>query len=369
MEYKTPMFDPRHEDPLSKMAEDAIEALSDIGSTIRGLFKTKEKTVSEEALCTSSYTIPELFDLSYSERDLITQPVEDVLQNVRSLVMKGYEVEFETIYNQVFSLVPSSLVSELSSVMSSCQQLSSRLIKGGESYEEIMKRYMECASDMNSFKNALGAPWIFDNLQSVGKIFDVIVKLINRFSSKAYHTIESDIIPLKPIALALLWALLLMRLSSKYTNSCADFEKERIARLSVSLVLSLFAGFTGYVHSGGYTGVPPITSWLRTYYTVRTTFERKYPYYYQKVPRLLKFNECSNFNNLMRTQQKDAGQGMNMVYTFRVGDSLLKNLEGNKLISDDVIRNTLKSVWPLPTEYEAGKMYKLYTTEGIYHIS
>ena len=45
----------------------------------------------------------------------------------------------------------------------------------------------------------------------------------------------------------------------------------------------------------------------------------------------------------------------------------MKNLEGNKLISDDVIRNTLKSVWPLPTEYEAGKMYKLYTTEGIYH--
>lgn len=369
MEYKTPMFDPRHEDSLSKVAEDAMEALSGIGSAIRGLFRTKEKTVSAETSFTPSYAIPELSDLSYSERNLITQPVEDVLQNVRSLVMSGYEVESETIYNQVFSLIPSSLVSDLSSVMISCQQLSSRLVKGGETYEGIMKRYMECASDLNSFRNALGAPWIFDNLQNAGKIFDAIVKLINKFSSKAYHTIESDIIPLKPIALALLWALLLMRLSSKYTNSCVDFEREKIARLSVSLVLSLFAGFTGYVHSGGYTGLPPITSWLRTYYTVRTNFERNYPYYYQKVPRFLKFNECSNFNDLMRSQQKDAGQGMNMVYTFRVGDSLLKNLEGNKLISDDVIKGTLKSVWPLPSEYEAGRMYKLYTTDRIYHIS
>lgn len=363
------MFDPRHEDSSSKVAEDVREAISGIGSAFRGLFRTKEKTVSAEALLTPSYAIPELSDLSYSERNLITKPMEDVLQNVRSLVMKGHEVEFEIVYNQVFSLIPSSLVSDLSSVMSSCQQLSSRLVKGGETYEDIMKRYMECASDMNSFRNALGAPWIFDNLQNAGKIFDVIVKLINKFSSKEYHTIESDIIPLKPIALALLWALLLMRLSSKYTNSCVDFEREKIARLSVSLVLSLFAGFTGYVHSGGYTGLPPITSWLRTYYTVRTSFERNYPYYYQKVPRFLKFNECSNFNNLMRSQQKDAGQGMNMVYTFRVGDSLLKNLEGSKLISDDVIKGTLRSVWPLPSEYEAGRMYKLYTTDRIYHIS
>lgn len=54
MEYKTPMFDPRHEDPLSKVAEDAMEALSGIGSAIRGLFRTKEKTVSAETSFTPS---------------------------------------------------------------------------------------------------------------------------------------------------------------------------------------------------------------------------------------------------------------------------------------------------------------------------
>lgn len=360
-----PMLDPLNRDPLNKMIHGAASGLSSLWDTI---FGEKEETVSEPISSSPTYSIPELSDLTYSEQSLITQPFENVLQNVRNLVMRGYEVEYETIYNQVFSFVPSSLVSDLTSVMCSCQQLSSRLVKGGESYEEIMKRYMECASDMNSFRNALGAPWIFDNLQNAGKIFDVIVKLINRFSSKAYHTIESEIIPLKPIALALLWALLLMRLSSKYTNSCVDFEKEKIARLSVSLVLSLFAGFTGYVHSGGYTGLPPITSWLRTFYTARVSFEREYPYYYQRIPRILKFNECSNFNNLMRSQQKDAGQGMNMVYTFRVGDSLLKNLEGNTMLSDDVIKQSLKSVWPLPSGYEAGRMYQLYSTNKLYYL-
>jgi len=334
-----------------------------------------EQCVSTEGLCIPQTQVsrieifPELSDLSYSERSLVSQPFEDVLQNIRSMVMKGCHVESETVYNQVFSLIPSSVVSELTSAMNSCQSLSSRLVRGDESYEEILRRYMECASDMNSFRNALGAPWIFDNLQNASKLFDVIVKLINKFSSKAYNTIESDIIPLKPIALALLWALLLMRLTSKYTNSCADFERDKIARLSISLVLSLFAGFTGYVHSGGYTGVPSVTSWLRTFYMARTTFGREFPYFYHQIPHFLKFNECTNFNNLMRSQQKDAGQGMNMVYTFRVGDSLLKKLEGSKLISDDVIKSTLRSIWPLPSEYEAGRMYKLYTTDRLYYIS
>ncbi len=175
-----PMLDPLNRDPLNKMIRDAA---SGIGSLWNSLFGEKEETITETISSSHSYSIPELSDLSYLERNLITQPVEDVLQNVRSLVMRGHEVEYETIYNQVFSLIPSSLVSDLSSVMSSCQQLSSHLVKGGESYEEIMKRYMECASDMNSFRNALGAPWIFDNLQNAGKIFDVIVKLINKFSS------------------------------------------------------------------------------------------------------------------------------------------------------------------------------------------
>lgn len=81
------MFDPRHEDSLSKMAEDAIEALTDIGSTVRRWFKTKEETASAEMSDTTSYAILEYDNLSYTERRLITPSIESLILNLRSLVL------------------------------------------------------------------------------------------------------------------------------------------------------------------------------------------------------------------------------------------------------------------------------------------
>ena len=103
-----PMLDPLNRDPLNKMIKDAASSLGSLWDTI---FGEKEETISETNSASPTYSIPELSDLAYSERNLITQPVEDVLQNVRSLVMRGYEVESETIYNQIFSLIPSVLSS------------------------------------------------------------------------------------------------------------------------------------------------------------------------------------------------------------------------------------------------------------------
>lgn len=361
MEYKTPMFDPRHEDPFSKMAEGAIEALSGIGSAIRGLFKTEEETVSAESSYTSSYAIPEYKYLSCTERNLITPSVETLISNLRSLVLESHIVGFDDVFSRIHAFIPQQLVSDFTSAMDS--YWSKRPFTGNETYEEILKRYMEFASDVNSI------PWFIESLvSSGGKIFDVVVKLLNKFSSKTRDTLDWDIFPIKPVVLALLWAFLLMELTSKYTNSCASFEKERIAKLAISLVLALFAGFTGYVHSGGYTGVPPITSYVRTYYNARSWFQKEYPYYYNKVPSVLKFGNCEDFNNLTRSMQISAAKGINMVYTFRVGDSLLENLSGKGSISEDVVKQTLKSLWPLPMRGEAKKVYRLYTESKIYRL-
>jgi len=361
MEYKTPMFDPRHEDPLSKMAEDAIEALSDIGSAIRGLFKTKGETVSEEASCTSSYTIPEYEYLSYTERNLITSSVEPLISNLRSLVLENHSVGFDIAFSRIHAYIPQSLVSDFTCAMDS--YWSKRQFTGDETYEEILKRYMVFASDVNSI------PWFIESVVSGGsKLFDIVVKLLNRFTSKTSDTLDWDIFPIKPVVLALLWAFLLMELTSKYTNSCASFEKERIAKLAISLVLALFAGFTGYVHSGGYTGVPPITSYIRTYYNAQSWFQKEFPYYYRNVPSVLKFTICEDFNNLVSSMQISAAKGINMVYTFRVGDSLLENLSGKRAISEDVAKQTLKSLWPLPMTNEAKKVYRLYTESKIYTL-
>ena len=363
MEYKSPIFDPRNDDPISKIAEDAVDALVNMSSSIRGWFKSKQKTESAEVSRSSSYALPEYEYLSYSERTLITPSVESFISDLRSLMLDSYEVSFESIYSRIHQNIPETLIKDYSNAMDSYWSQRSRLFGGDETYEEILKRYMEFASDVNSI------PWFIESLVSGGgKIFDVIVKLLNKFSSKAHNTLDWEIFPIKPVVLALLWALLLMELTSKYTHSCASFEKERIAKIAISLVLALFAGFTGYVHSGGYTGVPPITSYMRTYYNAQIWFKNEYPYYYSSVPSFLKFNECDDFNKLTRSMQISAARGVNMVYTFRVGDSLLENLSGESVISEGVAKQTLKSVWPLPMRNEARKVYRLYKETKIYYL-
>ena len=66
--------------------------------------------------------------------------------------------------------------------------------------------------------------------------------------------------------------------------------------------------------------------------------------------------------------QITAAKGLNMAYTFRVGDSLLENLSGTSVCSEEVLKNTLKSVWPLPNSYESKKIYRLYTENKIYYL-
>lgn len=338
--------------------------LEDVARALKSIYGQRE--VQKEPSVVSPF--PEYGDLLNSERQLLTYQVEEYLKIVRGLVLTQQTIGYEVVYNQLYHSLPSSLVNPFVDQMAICKSLSSPLISGYETYEEILKRYMSCASDLNSFQSVLVVPLIFDYLQTAGKVWDVIIKVVNKFSAKTYNTFDSDIVPIRPIILALLWALLLMRLTTKYTHSCADFELERIARLSLSLVISLFAGFTGYAHSGGYIGVPSITSWIKLFYVVRTEFEKEHPYYYSLVPTVLKFNECSDIKTLTKSQQKDMGQGMNMVYTFRVGDSLLRNLEGRTIVSDDVIKQTMRSIWPLPPQYEAKRMYEIYADNKIYFL-
>lgn len=222
---------------------------------------------------------------------------------------------------------------------------------------------MDFASDINS------VPWFIESLASSGgKVYDVVVKLLNKFTESEHKTLDWDLFPIKPALLALLWSILLMELTAKYTNYCASFERARIAKMAISLVLAVFAGFTGYIHTGGYTGVPSVTSWMRTLYNSRKMVEKEYPYYATYIPEFLKFSDCSNFDNLTEYKQISAAKGLNMAYTFRVGDSFLENLSGNKSCSEDVLKRTLKSLWPLPMSYEANKIYKLYTEDKIYYL-
>lgn len=359
--------DPRHRDPLTNLTGGLSETISDIGSFVSGLFKSETKQEVKVSTpitrVSTSYTYPEYEFLYASERDLITSPVELCIGNLRSLVKMSYHVDFDTIYNRIYSYIPEVMVNEMTCSMGSYWNQRHKLFNGNETYEEIMKKFMDMAADINS------VPWFIESLESGGgKVYDVVVKLLNKFTSSEHKTLDWDLFPIKPALLALLWALLLMELTTKYTSSCVSFERARIAKLSISLVLALFAGFTGYVHTGGYTGVPSVTSWIRTLYNARKWIENEHPYYSSYVPEFLKFYDCSEFDNLTSSMQISAAKGLNMAYTFRVGDSLLENLSGNGICTEDVLKRTLKSVWPLPMSYEANKIFRLYTEDRIYFL-
>ena len=276
-------------------------------------------------------------------------------------MLESSRIAYDDMFTGIMQQLPMTMVNSLAEGINICLP---KLPNRNWTYEEILKFFMDCASEMNSFHKILGAPWVLDNMHELNKGLEMFLHLID----KSYRNIETDIIPLKPVALALLWALLLVCLVEKYTGSCTDSEKANIAKLAISIVLSLFAGFTGYVHSGGFTGLPPVTSYIRTYYNAQKRFENAFPYYYGKVPRFLKFKNCRDFDDLTYSLQRDAGCGLNIAYTFRVGDSLLENLSGHNYISDDVLRQTLRSLWPLPSEYEAKKMYRIYSNEKVYHL-
>lgn len=359
--------DPRHRDPLTNLAEGLSETISDIGSFVSGLFKTETKQEVKVSTpvtrVSTSYAYPEYEYLYASERDLITSPVELCIGNLRSLVKLSYHVDFDTIYNRIYSFIPDVMVNEMTSSMDSYWNQRYKLFDGDETYEEIMKKFMDMAADINS------VPWFIESLASGGgKVYDVVVKLLNRFTNSEHKTLDWNLFPIKPALLALLWALLLMELTAKYTSSCTSFERERIAKMAISLVLALFAGFTGYVHTGGYTGVPSVTSWVRTLYNARKIIENDHPRYSSYIPEVLKFYDCSDFDYLTNSMQITAGKGLNMAYTFRVGDSFLENLSGNGTCTEEVLKRTLKSVWPLPMSYEAKKIYRLYTEYKIYYL-
>ena len=60
------------------------------------------------------------------------------------------------------------------------------------------------------------------------------------------------------------------------------------------------------------------------------------------------------------------GQLFNMVYTFRIGDACLSKLTRGSSYLD--ITSIIRSAWPLPTDSDVTKMYRLYTENRIYNI-
>ena len=68
-------------------------------------------------------------------------------------------------------------------------------------------------------------------------------------------------------------------------------------------------------------------------------------------------------------EQASTQQGLNMAYTFRIADNLLGTLQGEDGFWWYVLKKLVESIRPLPTEDEAGRMYRMYCfKEKLYYI-
>ncbi len=304
-------------------------------------------------------SIPELKELTVEERNILDQPTIEFLSKVRDMI-KSNNISCDVVYDKLYLNMPQAVVEEFTFAINDFNTANPDFLNVDESYEEIMKQFMKYSADIN-------LPFLI--IDSRNKIFNVVIKAVNLFKEGKYSTINEDVLPLKPVALAMLWALLMMKLVRKYTKYCTDLELKRIVKITLSIVISTIIGFTGYMHSGGFVGnLSSPTKIIKTCYTIQKSIEEYAPKFYNKIPEYLKFKDCHDFNSLIKSQQISASKGLNMTYTFRVGDSLLHNLSRNKYLDDGIIKKVFTSLWPLPTEEESKKMYQLYTDNKVYYL-
>jgi hypothetical protein len=372
-----------NEDPFAIFARTIADGIFCVKDKIGELFEEKENDLpidetnklegvgekksivipTPQPSSSNKYIIPEYCYLSDSERSLITPSIESLILNLRSLIVDKKDVRFEEFESKVYSCIPDSMVSAFVDAVDAYCSLPSSPFVGRETYEEILKRYMDSVNCVPSFIGNIES-----KLGTAVKVFNVIIKLLNKFTSGTRKTLDWDIIPIKPIILALLWTFLLMELTSKYLTSREELDKRCIAKMAISLLLALFAGFTGYMHSGGNAGFPSITSYIRKYYNAQLWLENDRTFDLNLIPQCLKFKEYLDYSNLLKYKQIDAAKGINMVYTFRIGDTLLMNLFDKRMFSERVVKQALKSLWPLPSDIEARKMYRLYKESKIYSL-
>ena len=360
---------------LESLADDIAGGLKAIGEVIEDIFSDPPPppqdppvygnyasvTRTQEKIVSSVKKEPVILVREETHPYELKQKLSLYEDRFQSLVQKTRYRTREDVFTSLCINMPEPLVTEM--VCTLKKYISENNSYASSSYEEIMKTFMGYSEKNENI------PWdIAKYINAGSKLIDYCIGFVNKFTSASHDTLNLKVVSMRPYALALIWAILMLEIVRKYTGSCIDYDLEHIAKLSISLVLSLFAGFTGFMHSGGNVGgVSSPTKYLRLYYNVQKTIEENYPYQYYKIPDSLKF-KSDNFESLISSLQISAGKGLSMAYTFRIGDALIENLLNNSVVSSDVMERTFKSIWPVPSTYESQKMYRLYTEPRIYYI-
>lgn len=290
----------------------------------------------------------------------------EYLQFLKSIKQLQGALPINEKYDKIYEKIPNLLVNKYSKILTSYindrrESLLFAVFKRRSenlSWEELLKLYMDAAANVDNplllVINALGSDFVLEG----------IFKVVSWF--KEDSSVDSctlfDISPIKPTTLAILWMCMLVELNIKASRSCIDYELERIIKSVIANLIAITIGVTSYAHEGGFNSP---TSILRTYYNLKNTISVQHPYLYSMLPDILKLTDVHDFQQFMTTSQRKAGQCMNMLYTFRMGDAFITTQKSYALSSED-LKKIIRSVWSLPLQTETEKMFALYQGESIY---
>ena len=278
-----------------------------------------------------------------SVRNILKEKIEDLDSAI---------VCYKTLYDTIPNSLCQSLITITRSIPPADNTASADL-----TYEDILMHYMNLAGgDIAKYAGYAD--------MAVPVLFKVLEKTIRFFRSSEFI---DELIPVKPFILAAIWCSLDMSLEKQYLKETESINLEVVGRSILSLLVSSMCGVTGYFHSGG-AGLPfpNITSYIKIYFNTQHLIKDHAPKVYNKIPQCLIFDTNQAFENMIKEKQISAGQGLSMVYTFRVGNAFLCSLLGEHILSFESAKNIFKSLWPLPQEAESIRMYFIYSGIPIY---
>ena len=313
-----------------------VEGFKKIGEMLGSLFSTKTTTTTNTAISSPKmvYATTTINGQKILQSEM--QKINGLLLNYYSQPMM-YAFDIKTLY----WTIDDSLVNSIFSLIR---------VLDGTSYEEIIKFAMGIAQKANN---------------PIIKGFDSLPALDNRFG---LDLIEADSFGIQRGSLAIIWSGLLLSLFTKYTSSVNDGEKKNIVKAGIALSLGAGVAFLQFCHKSPES----VTNYLRMLYEGYNTARDKYNQRFERqIPDILKINSPRKDFAVMTGNEKiTVGQVMNMVYTFRVGDMFLSELEKEKccLLSSDTIEKAIDAIWSIPLQKETNKIYRLYTENKIYYI-
>lgn len=204
-------------------------------------------------------------------------------------------------------------------------------------YEEILKHFMKISSDVDN---------------PISQAMD-IAKIDKYFGERMVYNMTCSI---NSGTLAIIWSALLLSIYSKYVNSVDSYNCGKIIKCGVAFALSFGVMFMQYEHKNSGSITNYISKLSSVYYKFRGNYS---------LPDLLNLDKMKNsISEASYADKIRMGQLFNMVYTFRIGDTCISKLTKGSSFID--INSIIRAAWPLPTDYDISKMYRLYTETYIY---